>query len=341
MKTAVASHDVSARLTGYFEPGFTHDSKVVIDAVGKEPTPGLMRPEDIPPVTIRDARPLQAQENDGSPTFLGRFFDTHGFVLLQHESQVENWDSGTFDNQAGYSEEMANLFGKTREEIQAEARAQSRKTTENEIATKYCLEIEDIIKNVLLPGKNLRVTRPEYLLRRGPGTANPFYGITVHNDYGLTADDFADNAQAFSGEAGAKGFLEEYERDDVEGYIMINFWRVVFMDAPLERTPFSVCDPQSIEIDDVISSGLKNFSPTGQITNQSSLRFNPNQKWYYYSKMRTNEVMTFKNFYCSKSQTERELKTCYHSAFENPNASPNAQERQSCEYRVGVSILRD
>ena len=46
---------------------------------------------------------------------------------------------------------------------------------------------------------------------------------------------------------------------------------------------------------------------------------------------------TFRDF---QNGTQATLRTCSHSAFEEPEAPADAAVRQSCEYRVGVFFLK-
>ena len=178
------------------------------------------------------------------------------------------------------------------------------------------------------------------LLRRGPDTPNPFYGTVVHQDYGLSAGDYEENVAAYGTDAAAEAWRRQYDRDEVTGFLVINFWRTVYMDGPLRHLPLAVCDPYSIAPNDVVSTGLLNFTPTGRPSNQLGLRHNPEQRWYYYPGMTTGEVLAFKNFQCFKDDAGPTLRTCFHSAFEDPEAPADVAPRQSCEYRVGVFFLR-
>ncbi|MYA18099.1 MAG: hypothetical protein F4Z28_15755, partial [Gammaproteobacteria bacterium] len=81
---------VDARLNSLFEPGFFSEDRVLMDANGLMATPGLLA--EAPAVQIRSGRELQGQaQTDGSFTEAG-FFDEHSFVLLDHTSDVQNWD---------------------------------------------------------------------------------------------------------------------------------------------------------------------------------------------------------------------------------------------------------
>ena len=82
---------VDARLNSLFDPGFTPEGRVLMDAKGVTPTPGLL--PEAPAVKIRNGRELQRQsQTDASFTEAG-FFDEHSFVLLDHASNVQNWNS--------------------------------------------------------------------------------------------------------------------------------------------------------------------------------------------------------------------------------------------------------
>lgn len=298
---------VDTRLNSLFEPGFVSVDRVLMDAKGVDATPGVLR--EAPTVTIRDGRELQSlAQEDASFTEAG-FFDEHSFVLLDHTSAVQNWDPDP--------------------EVAPE---------DTEISTIYYPEIATLIRERLLPGHRLEIPPVPYLLRRGPETPNPFYGTVVHQDYGLSADDYEENIAAYGTDEGAQAWRRQYDRDEVRGFLVINFWRTVYMDEPLRHQPLTICDPYSVEPDDVLSTGLLNFTPTGRPSNQLGMRYNPEQRWYYYPRMTTGEVLAFKNFQCWKGEPPT-LRTCFHSAFDEPEPPEQASERQSCEYRIGVYFL--
>ena len=306
---------VDARLNSLFDPGFTPEERVLMDAKGLAPTPGVL--PEAPSVKIRNGRELQGQaQTDGLFTDAG-FFDEHSFVLLNHTSDVQNWDGDP-----------------------------AVPPEETDVARIYYPEIEMIVRERLLPGHRLEIPQVPYLLRRGPETPNPFYGTVVHQDYGLSADDYEENVAAYGTDEGARAWREQYDRDEVAGFLVINFWRTVYMDEPLRHQPLTICDPYSVEPDDVLSTGLLNFTPTGRPSNQLGMRYNPEQRWYYYPEMTTGEVLAFKNFQCWKDDPPT-LRTCFHSAFDEPDPPDQVSERgppaarQSCEYRIGVYFLNE
>lgn len=317
----------SVDLNGLFEPGFTSDEKVVIDFMSPEPTPGVYLPGRAPAIDVYDGRELQESEYDGCDDFHSRFFATHGFVMLDHDSKVENWDSGALPPTDG----LKNVGNRHVEN----------NFDENEIETRYMAEIDHIIRDQLLPGKNLEIQQPNMLLRRGPNTANPFFGLVVHNDFGRTAADFEENSVAFMSPEAGKTWRQNYERPNVCGFMVINFWRTVHMSQPLQHMPLALLDASSVVGEDMVSSGLKGFSPTGRITNQLSLRFNPDQRWYYYPRITTSEVIVLNLFECHKNDDGGRVYNSFHSAFEEPFPSGDVELRQSCEHRVNVFLLED
>lgn len=315
---------VSTSLNGLFKPGFTSDHKIVIDVKGQRPTPGVYPFGEGPKIDILDGRELQSSEDDGQADFHSRFFKKHGFVLLQHESSVRNWDSGAFGaTDAAGDHSVTN---------QADV---------NEVELHYLPEVDDIIRNTLLPGVRVEIDQPNMLLRRGEATPNPFFGLVVHNDYGMTADDYEENAMAFGNADHARGWRRRFEQKEVRGFMMINFWRTVHMKQPLQHLPLGVLDASSVERDDVISTGLEGFTMSGEVTNQLSLRYNEAQRWYYYPRMTTSEVLVLNLFEYHKDDDGKEVYNTYHSAFEEPFPKGDVEQRQSCEHRVGVYLIND
>ena len=300
--TMAEAAPVDARLNSLFEPGFVAEERVLIDAMGQAPTPGVGT--DPVAVKIRDARQLQRAAATGGGFSEAGFFAEHSFVALEHRSSYRDWDA------------------------------------DDGLTRTYFPEIESIIRERLLPGRRVEIPPVTNLLRRGPDTPNPFYGTVVHQDYGLNADDYEENVAAYGTDAAARAWRDQYERDEVAGFLVINFWRTVHQDEPLRHLPLAVCDPYSVAPDDVVSTGLLNFTPTGRPSNQLGLRHNPEQRWYYYPGMTTGEVLAFKNFQCFKDDARPTLRTCFHSAFEEPDAPADVAPRQSCEYRVGVFFLK-
>jgi len=254
-----------------------------------------------------DARPRQAQARSEAD-----FFDRHGFVLLSHETAVRDW------------------------EVTADAAETS------EVVRLYYPEIERLVRQRLLPGKRVEVHQKAAPLRRGRGTSTPQYANGVHSDYGTTPDDFQVSVEAFAGPQAGQGWRRSYERDEVEAFMMIDFWRPTNMAGPLDHMPLALCDPTSVELEDLVPTAMTGIAPTGLPTNHVALRYNSGQRWYYYPAMRTDEVLAFKLIECRKDDpAPSAFRSVFHTAFADPATPADAEQRQSCEHRVAVVILRD
>ena len=124
----------------------------------------------------------------------------------------------------------------------------------------YAADVEALITEELrLDGMVQVNTSGSIAIRRGPGPEA--YGTVVHQDYGVTPDDFEANLAAFT--AGtphasvARQWREKFDADRVRGFSMINFWRPVLpMRRPIESMPLAVCDPRTVNASDVVPSGL-------------------------------------------------------------------------------------
>jgi hypothetical protein len=295
----------TAELRGLFPPEFKPQRRIEID-VRKGPPANFKMPT-FAPFHIEDARPLQALSV--SP---GEFFDKHSFVLLPHETAVHNWE------------------------------VDPASVEDSEVVRIYYPEIERLIREQLYPGRRLEVHQSSPPLRRGRGTPTAQYANGVHSDYGLTPDDFEVSVEAYAGRQAAQGWRRRYERDEVEGFAMVDFWRPTNMPGPLLHMPLALCDPSSVEMADLVPTALTGIAPSGLPTNHVALRYNPRQRWYYYPRMGTDEVLAFKLFECRKSETgPGEFRSVLHSAFVDPDTPADAVERQSCEHRVGISFLRN
>ena len=299
---------VEIQLYGFFGPDFVSDGRVVAKA--EDLATKLPEPEAIGPVRIHDSRHLQSRAQAAGSFSEANFFEEHGFVLLPHESAVQDWELDPAEPEA-----------------------------KQDVVRTYQPEVEVLVRSRLLPGRKLEVYQGTPM-RRGPRTPNPVYGAGVHQDYGLFPDDFAESLEAFATPEIARWWRRRFDQDDVEGFMMIDLWRPVYLEGPLTHMSLAVCEPHSVRGDDCVPVGLLELSPTGRPTNQLGLRANPSQRWYYYPGMTRNEVLAFKNYQFFKEDPEQQVEACFHAAFEDPRTPPDAAERQSCEHRVSVFFLK-
>eukprot|EP00931_Biecheleriopsis_adriatica_P078127 TRINITY_DN51597_c0_g1_i1.p1 TRINITY_DN51597_c0_g1~~TRINITY_DN51597_c0_g1_i1.p1 ORF type:complete len:361 (-),score=58.59 TRINITY_DN51597_c0_g1_i1:19-1101(-) len=257
------------------------------------------------PVKVWNARELEASEGLSKVDF----FNKYGFVLLDRQTAMsaEDWMAS-----APKTLDYSNFAGLGMPDI------------ETPLSRKYALEVKQIIKE-LLP-KSTIIELDPLCARRGPGTKNPNYSFGAHCDYGLVADDWL---------LATPEFRERMVNPDFSGIMVLNFWRPVLpMKGPVKKHPLAVCDPRTVKFEDIVPISIR-WDELGYVR-MLTLAHDPEQKWYYYPDMTTDEVLVFKSFQYFKSQAGPELNTCFHTAFEHPQAPPNAEARQSSEYRVRV-----
>ena len=229
------------------------------------------------------------------------FFERHGFVLLPHATAVKDWDE--------------------------------------DIGSVYVPEIERIIRERLLPDRRIEVSQSLKVTRRGRSKRH--FAEGVHSDGPLTVDSYAFNVGAFGLQEAVRRWRQSYAREEVSGLVSIDFWRTTNMDAPLRHMPLALCDPNSVEGADMIPTTTQTVAPAGRTTHHIVLRHNPGQEWYYYPEMTSSEVIAFKMCEFWKDDPDAAPQNVFHTAFCDPSTPPDAEERQSCEHRAAVFILRD
>ncbi len=294
----------TAPLKGFFPPAFKQADRLRFDV--RQAPPGDFAMPDFGPFQIEDARPFQAQATSEAD-----FFDARGFVLLSHATAVRDW------------------------EVDAAS------TDASEAVRVYYPEIEQLVTQRLYPGKQVEVRQWSPPLRRGRGMSMAQYAGAVHSDYGLTPEDFEVSVEAYADRQAAQAWRRQYEREDVEAFAVVDFWRPTNMQGPLLHMPLALCDASTVDLADLIPTAIIGIAPSGLPTNHVSPRYNPGQRWYYYPRMGMDEVLAFKLFECRKDDPgPTRFRSVFHSAFLDPDAPADAEERQSCEHRVGVLILR-
>jgi hypothetical protein len=266
------------------------------------PTIDLRSPPSRPPAQFPAVRINDGRALQANARSEAQFFADNGFVLLDHRTSVDDWD---------------------------------------QVPAAFGAEIEEIIRTRLLPGRRVEIQQRPSPMRRGRGTANPQYAGGIHSDGPLTAELYAANVGAFAGPQAEEWWLRRYRGDDVAGFMSVDLWRTTNMRGPLRHMPLALCAPNSLERDDILPMEFIGIAPEGRTSFHLGLRFNPDQQWYFYPKMTGDEVLAFKLCEFSKDDPDARPQNCFHTAFADPDAPADAEERQSCEHRVGVLILRD
>ena len=137
----------------------------------------------------------------------------------------------------------------------------------------------------------------------------------VHNDYTLG-----------SGPQRVRDLMGD-EAEDLLGdrFAVINVWRPIR--GPVIEAPLAVLDAQGIEADDFVATDLRYDDRVGEIY---SLSYRDSHRWYYYPRMRTDEVLLLK---CYDSDPAFARFTA-HSAFDHPETPNDAPPRESIEVRT-------
>lgn len=229
------------------------------------------------------------------------FFARHGFALLAHPTQVRDW--------------------------------------QRDLTSIYVPEITDLVRRRLFPGRRIETIRGSIGMRRGPNQR--YYATRIHADGPLTADRYGLNVGAVGGSQALDKWRADYAREDVAGFVSIGFWRPINMRYPLQHMPLAMCDPNSIDRDDVVATTSTIIAPGGRTTHHAVLRHAAEQAWYYYPRMTRDEVIAMKACHFWKDDPGAHLQNVFHAAFHHPGTPADAEQRESWDHRLGVFILRE
>ncbi|CAN7715756.1 CmcJ/NvfI family oxidoreductase [Variovorax sp. LjRoot290] len=108
-------------------------------------------------------------------------------------------------------------------------------------------------------------------------------------------------------------------------FAIVNLWRPL---ATVERLPLALCDARSIVPEDLVPSDLVYRDKVGETY---SFTYNPAHRWYWFPKLRPDEVLLLKIY---DSLADGTARLTAHTAFENPNDAPDAPPRRSIELRA-------
>lgn len=159
--------------------------------------------------------------------------------------------------------------------------------------------------------------------RRVPGSEGTRGGVRqpvsrVHVDH-----------TAKSGPQRVRDLVAEEAQELLRGRVqVINLWRPIR--GPLLDAPLAVCDARSVDPQDLVPTDLIYRERIGETY---SVTYRPSHRWYYFSRMRTDEVLLLK---CYDSATDGRARFAPHSAFTDPNTPPDAPVRESIELRTLV-----
>jgi len=190
----------------------------------------------------------------------------------------------------------------------------------NQLESLYEPEIVEFLKKVTggyrvhIFDHTVRASDPD--LREAKNVREP--ATLVHNDYTPNS-----------------GFvcLQENLGDDADElaqgrFQIINVWRP--LTDPIEDYPLALVDARSLTADHLVDTERRAPNHVGEI--QLALH-DPQQRWFYYSAMRPEEVLMFKTFDSVDGGTHP---CSIHTAIHLPNAPSDAKPRESVETRAFV-----
>ena len=190
----------------------------------------------------------------------------------------------------------------------------------SEIESVYAAEVEAFLKattgcyRVHIFDYTVRASDPE--LRELKQVREPAY--LVHNDY-TSNSGFVCLQESLGNEADslAQGRFQ-----------IVNVWRPLV--DPVEDFPLALCDRRSLTKSDLVDTERRAPNHTGEI--QLALH-TKEQRWFYFSRMRPDEVLLFKTF----DSIDGGANPCsIHSAIRLPDAPADAKPRESIEARALV-----
>lgn len=121
---------------------------------------------------------------------------------------------------------------------------------------------------------------------------------------------------------------EEAEQRLLKRFAIINVWRPI--GGPVYSTPLALCDATTIDPADFLPSDLVYRDKVGETF---SVRANPEHRWYYYPQLQPDEALLLKIY---DSRTNGVARAGAHTAFDDPDTSPDAPPRRSIELRALV-----
>jgi len=109
-------------------------------------------------------------------------------------------------------------------------------------------------------------------------------------------------------------------------FAIIQVWRPIR--HPVETWPLAICDARSLDPKDLIVTERRYQNRTGQTY---AIRYNPDQHWYWFPRMRRDEALVFKVY---ESLRDGRARWTAHTAFDDPTSAPDACPRESIEIRT-------
>jgi len=268
-------------------------------------------------LTILDARAKERKEGLSKRDF----FNKYGFVILEHTSAMSGEDWVATNRNVT---ELIESYDNSDEYKKLMDQYQHANTPGKQI---YSKEIEEMIRLVLPDAKEV-IAPAKGILRAPNTTASPIKAL--HSDYGIDFERLVNTSQFIDFHPHRK----QYEDTTASEIMLVNFWRPVLpMSQPLRSNPLCFLDTSTVDIDDIV---MLDITKNGKFFSEIiSLKESPRHQFYYYPDMTIDEVIVFKQFHQVRDESSARLPT-FHTAFNDPAANEETEERTSFEYRVAI-----
>ena len=188
----------------------------------------------------------------------------------------------------------------------------------DQLAGVYYPEVERLVQRV---SGAARVVVFDHTLRSGDDNEQSARRIRepvlwAHNDY-----------TERSGPQRVRDILpDEAESLLAHRFAIIQVWRAI--DAPILSNPLAVADARSVAARDLIRAERRYPRRVGETY---QLAYNPDQRWFYFPRMRRDEALVFKVY---DSEKDGRARFTPHCSFVDPTTPADAPPRQSIEVRT-------
>jgi len=190
-------------------------------------------------------------------------------------------------------------------------------SSDERIKSVYYPEVERLLLDNL-PGAN-EVLLFDHTIRRSSPDADRAPVVRVHIDQTPS-----------SAAARVKHHLPDEADKLLQGrYRIINVWRP--LNGPVMAHPLAVADSATVSDSDLVAVEHRYPDRTGET---AGVRYNPAQKWYYWSGMKNEDRLFLKCF--DSDETVGQWGRVPHTAFVHPNTPEGAIGRESIEVRALV-----
>ncbi len=242
-------------------------------------------------------------------------FDRNGFTLIGHRSAVTDFHNAEQVKRVYYPE-IAQLV---RELTGAE----------KVIPFGDVLRSDDPAKEALIAPEG--GFDPDHVFADSAGQGGTVPPMQVHDTANNPHIDFNEKTLRRMAAAMLGAEAERYAKKRIA---MINLWRGI---ETVERKPLAVCDASTVKEADLVL-GLIGTRPEdpGDFLEGFNVAYSPAHRWYYYPRMRPDELLVFK--LCDSDRSRPQLTA--HTAIDDPSSRPDAPPRRSLEIRT-ISFFAD